>query len=110
MSEEDRIAHRTCPHCKKVLSCLAGLRHHMRIHTGEKPYKCGLCGKTLLSECNTHTHIKSCYKQKLNKGLLPEHLVDKAEPEIYAILTLEEAGAKDSVSRMSLTNDASRRV
>lgn len=47
-----------CKYCDKGFSRIDNLRTHIRVHTGEKPWKCLHCQKQfrLRSDCTKHIH------------------------------------------------------
>ncbi|GAV29141.1 hypothetical protein PMKS-002621 [Pichia membranifaciens] len=51
---------RICPLCRKVFNRPSGLKTHMHIHTGEKPYRCDWpgCGKYFSVRSNMIRHNK----------------------------------------------------
>lgn len=54
----------TCPYCSKVLKTKEYLRIHMRIHTGDRPYKCPLCPKTFGNPGSFSNHKNRCYRKR----------------------------------------------
>ncbi|XP_077405346.1 sal-like protein 3b [Vanacampus margaritifer] len=46
-----------CVLCKRVLSCPSALKMHYRIHTGERPFKCKVCGRAFTTKGNLKTHV-----------------------------------------------------
>ncbi|XP_042638455.1 zinc finger protein 236 [Orycteropus afer afer] len=54
-----------CPHCPKSFKKPSDLVRHVRIHTGEKPYKCDECGKSFTVKSTLDCHVKTHTGQKL---------------------------------------------
>jgi uncharacterized Zn-finger protein len=48
-----------CDHCKACFADRGTWRNHVRIHTGERPYKCTLCEKSFVQRTNLQAHIKT---------------------------------------------------
>lgn len=72
--------------CDKCYSNPSKLETHKRIHTGNKPFKCGICNKTFNEKGNLKTHLvfhssyrpyrcEYCEHSYKTKGHLKEHIL-----------------------------------
>ena len=47
-----------CPHCFKAFTASSILRTHIRQHSGEKPFKCKYCGRAFASHAAHDSHVR----------------------------------------------------
>ena len=54
-----------CDICQKIFTRGCDLKRHQRLHTGEKPYGCGTCGKRFSDGGNCLKHLRLMGHAKL---------------------------------------------
>lgn len=56
-----RVKNFHCPHCDSSFATGDTLKHHIRRHTGEKPYGCEACGRRFIQLSPYRTHMKKLH-------------------------------------------------
>ena len=55
--DSNPIAIHSCGECGKCFDRQSALIMHQRVHTGDKPYQCELCGKRFTQKGNMKSHM-----------------------------------------------------
>ncbi|KAI5645172.1 BTB/POZ domain-containing protein [Phthorimaea operculella] len=79
-TETEGAQNKTCTHCKKVFPSHASMLIHMRTHTGERPFVCGLCNKGFNVKSNLLRHLRTLHDQIISPANVEPDSADEAGP------------------------------
>lgn len=56
----------SCPFCSKLFHQKIDLQRHIRVHTGEKPFGCKICGRCFKRKEGLTYHLVSAHKHDVD--------------------------------------------
>lgn len=69
-----------CEFCKKTFERKDAFKDHIRSHTGEKPFTCGVCGKSFSRSFVMRKHEKIHLKSGIQKLKSRDFMVSETQP------------------------------
>ena len=76
MESDENFSKHVCRYCQKAFGSDSALQIHLRSHTGERPYKCNICGNRFSTKGNLKVHFvrhKERYPHiEMNPNPIPE--------------------------------------
>nr|CAD7569861.1 unnamed protein product [Timema californicum] len=84
----------TCEECHKQFSRHSGLRIHLLIHKGEKPYKCEDCGKYFRDRTSLRRHRQRIHHDAINNYVCPNCNKVYFERSVFLKHMEKESGTK----------------
>ncbi|CAL8101941.1 unnamed protein product [Orchesella dallaii] len=73
-----------CSHCGKTCKNAFLLEAHIRLHTGERPYKCTKCDRAFPYGANLNRHMKSVHNTAKLEGADPSHICEECGKGFYS--------------------------
>lgn len=106
----------TCPICQKHFKATKLVHRHLIVHTGEKPFKCSLCGSFYSQTSSLYMHMRHVHKKEptlrrtRNRFVKrPPPLADDVEPD-ESEEKGNETGSNEEDCKRNRENPKQRRV